>query len=354
MQKERFELLDIIKGVMIVFIIVTHFRFKYPEDYMKYGFFYWIDMAVPVFMIIFSYLSAISLEKNNITSIKQTWNLDYMLPKVLRFIIPYTIVMLFEIREFIFVYKYNFIEIIQFVVRGGQGPGAYYTPIMLQLIFFTPIVYLAVKKFDFFGVIICFLVTAFWELVQYSWGMDKVSYSLIFLRYISIISFGCFIAIGRVKLNRLVLFIMFASGIVWQSLLNYVPLNPIFMNYEWARVNYLSSLFVMPVMYVLIKCFVACDINFLLLQELGKATYNIFLIQMIFYGCGYADKIYRHVGDRWLQLLCCIAINLTVGYIFYRIENVITRRLIQKIKGKNQYKNFLQKLTEACNNMVSK
>lgn len=48
MASKRSNLLDIIKGLMIVFIIITHFGFSYPDDYRKFGFFYWIDMAVPV------------------------------------------------------------------------------------------------------------------------------------------------------------------------------------------------------------------------------------------------------------------------------------------------------------------
>lgn len=71
MNRERYNLLDIIKGIMILFIIITHFQFVYPDDYKKYGFFFWIDMAVPVFMVITGYLYALQYEKKNIESFEQ-------------------------------------------------------------------------------------------------------------------------------------------------------------------------------------------------------------------------------------------------------------------------------------------
>ena len=153
---------------------------------------------------------------------------------------------------------------------------------MLQFICIIPIVYFIVKRYDYFGAVLCLIITAIWELIQYSWGMDRFSYALLVFRYVSIIAFGCYIAIGKKKLNKTILLGMFLIGIIWQSLLNYLPLHPIFMNFEWARVNYLPSLFVMPIMYVLIKKFYGCNISCAFLQEFGKASFNIFLVQMVF------------------------------------------------------------------------
>lgn len=82
---KRSNLLDIIKGLMIVFIIITHFRFVYPGDYQKYGFFFYIDMAVPVFMIITAYLSAMQFEKKGIDTFEKDWSKAIIIPKMLRF-----------------------------------------------------------------------------------------------------------------------------------------------------------------------------------------------------------------------------------------------------------------------------
>lgn len=216
---------------------------------------------------------------------------------------------------------------------------------MLQLIFVIPIIYFIVKRYDFFGAVFCLIITAMWEMTQYSWGMDRFSYALLVFRYVSIIAFGCYIAVGKRKLNKTVLVAMFIIGVIWQTLLNYVPLHPIFMNYDWARVNYLPSLFVMPIMYVLIKRFCGRNISCIPLQEFGKASFNIFLVQMVFYGCGPANIIYKYITQTWIQLLICLSINLIGGYIFYRIENKVTSWIINKVRERNYYSDVMLRIS---------
>lgn len=165
---KRSNLLDIVKGIMILFIIITHFGFKYPTDYRRYGFFYWIDMAVPVFMIITEYFAAIQLKKSSINSLEEAWKIEIVLPKMLRFLVPFSMAIFVEI-PFLYMYGDSLLNIVREIIRGA-GHGSYYTPIMLQLIFLRPVIYLVIKKYDWFGTIMCFLVTALWELIQYCWG----------------------------------------------------------------------------------------------------------------------------------------------------------------------------------------
>lgn len=349
MKKERSNVIDIIKGLMIFFIIVTHFRFVYPDDYKRYGFFFWIDMAVPVFMIITGYITSIQYRKRGIESFDQAYSIEVVIPKVLRFLVPFFLIMLLELPYMILVNKTGIIELIANIVRGGVGPGAYYTPVMIQLVFLVPLIYVLIKKYDWFGVILCFLLTALWEMIQYCWGMDGQSYKIIAFRYISVIAFGCFIAIGKKKLSKTVLALMFSIGLIWQIALNYIPLHPIFMNYDWARVNYLPSLFVMPILYVLIRKFSDSKIKIFPLQEIGKASFNVFLVQMVFYGCGPAWVVYKTIDNMWIQLIICICVCLVGGYIFYIIEHRLTSILINCIKNKNYFKGDIIKMINICN-----
>lgn len=327
---KRSNLLDIIKGLMILFIITTHFRFAYPEDYMKFGFFYWIDMAVPVFMIITGNLMAVNSEKRNI-SIRQAYLPETLITKMMRFLIPFIPVVLIEVPILITVKSYGVYDVIKCIIEGGYGPGSYYTPIMIQMIFLGPLIHYIIKKYDVWGFVICYIITGVWEAISYSCGIGNNWYRLLAFRYISLFAFGCFIAIGKKKLNGVVLTVMFIIGVVWQTLLNYVPLQPPFMNNAWARVNLYSSLFVLPIMYILIKKYSESGINVPVLQELGKASYNIFLVQMLFYGCGPAQIIYKLVGNEIAQFGICILSCISIGYVYYRIENPITKIIVEKI-----------------------
>lgn len=115
---QRMPIIDNIKGVMILFVIITHFRWEYPSDFLKYGFVYYIDMAVPVFMVLSSYLAALSGKNHRLVS--EMYSLDYMLKKWLRFIIPFLIAFFIEI-PFLIKEHYDFLYIIKRMFIGGGG-----------------------------------------------------------------------------------------------------------------------------------------------------------------------------------------------------------------------------------------
>lgn len=349
-KQNRCNLIDIIKGFMILFIIITHYKWAYPSDYLKYGFVFYIDMAVPVFMVISGYLAAKSFEKRECT-LQQAFSIEMLLPKLLRFLIPFLITFIIELPFLIIYKKLDILSLIQTFVRGGAGPGSYYTPVMIQFIFITPIIYYIIKRYGLCGMCSCFLFTAAWEAVQYSWGMDDRPYVLLVLRYVSVIAFGCYIAIGQVKLNKKVLCIMFLTGIVWQCSLCYVPLNPPFMNFSWARVNYLSSLIVMPIMYVLIRKFYFSSLKMPLIQQLGKASYNIFLVQMVYYYC-VVSLVYEKIHGILLQIVISVITCCCLGCIFYSIEIKITEHIVRSVKKRNYYKDKINSIKIFCNRMA--
>ena len=122
---------------------------------------------------------------------------------------------------------------------------------------------------------------------------------------------------------------MFCFGVCWQICLNYIPLTPRYMNYDWSRVNYLSCLFIMPIMYLLTQKFdiIICKSYFL--SRIGKGSYNIYLVQMVFYGCGYSDLLYSRVGNFTFSLFINIFLCCSIGYLFFVFENRITSFLIK-------------------------
>lgn len=63
---------DILKGICIVCIVITHFSWSDTERRM-FLFPFWIDMAVPVFMVISGYTHSISFEKRHIGEITQAY-----------------------------------------------------------------------------------------------------------------------------------------------------------------------------------------------------------------------------------------------------------------------------------------
>lgn len=208
---------------------------------------------------------------------------------------------------------------------------------MIQIILIGPLIYYIIKRMDVYGFIVCFIVTGCWEAVLYCVGVSDYIYKLLAIRYVSLFAFGVLIAIGK-KINGFALVMMFIIGIVWQTLLNYVPLQPLFMNNAWARVNLYSSLFVLPPMYIVIKKYSSTVMNVPLLQELGKASFNIFLFQMVFYGCGPAQIVYKLVDNAVFQFVVCMLTCTLFGYLYYRIENPITKKIVKTINSFFEFK----------------
>ena len=82
-------------------------------------------------------------------------------------------------------------------------------------------------------------------------------------------------------------------------------------------------MFVVPVMIWLlnnkkIRCYP--------LEIIGKASYHIFLVQMVYY-LGYHGKIGGYIYDIPLKYFLGIPICLTVGFAFYLFD----KKIIQKI-----------------------
>lgn len=72
--------IDFIKGICILFIIITHFIWD-DNERLRYLFPFYIDMAVPIFMIISGYLNALSFNGKNMSKISDAYTIKEILSK---------------------------------------------------------------------------------------------------------------------------------------------------------------------------------------------------------------------------------------------------------------------------------
>ena len=90
-------------------------------------------------------------------------------------------------------------------------------------------------------------------------------------------------------------------------------------------------------MLLLCKCNIRCKV----LELLGKASYNIFLVQMFYY-CYVANVVYSVIHNRMLQLIINICICVLGGIIFYVIEVPITEKIKNILLQKYNLKKSVQ------------
>lgn len=104
MNENRKHILDFIKGLCIIFVIITHFSWS-DKERLYPVFPYLIDMAVPIFMVISGYLWASSLMLKT-TTFTDAYKMDYIMPRLRRYLFPFTVAFIVEIVPYyIFVNK---------------------------------------------------------------------------------------------------------------------------------------------------------------------------------------------------------------------------------------------------------
>lgn len=94
MNNKRIYQFDYLKAFSILAVISTHITFSF--DVTKTVLFpYFIDMAVPIFMIISGYVNACSFEKRE--SLRECYSKNVMGRKLLGIVVPYSVFFYFRV-----------------------------------------------------------------------------------------------------------------------------------------------------------------------------------------------------------------------------------------------------------------
>lgn len=98
--RTRLDYFDFIKGICIIAIIITHYSWTDTER-LTFGFPFWIDMAVPVFMLVSGYMNSLSYERNSIISLSDAYSFGFVGRKIIRYTIPFLMAYCIEISYFL-------------------------------------------------------------------------------------------------------------------------------------------------------------------------------------------------------------------------------------------------------------
>lgn len=325
--KTRNHTLDFIKGISIIFVLITHTAWSESER-LKFGFPFWIDMAVPLFILTSGYAASISLDRASHTTIEKTYSKNYILKSVIRYILPFTVIFSAEctillmrgcftsFKTFLYTVFYQFF-------RGGWGPGSYYVPFMLQFIFVFPVIFFIIKRHSLKGLTLCFIVNLLYEILKTALYIGDETYRLLIFRYIFLIAFGSYLYLYRGIKFKMIYIIFFIAGTAFITATKYMNYQPIFLKL-WTGTSVLASLYIIPLFAVLINK--KRQIKFKPLEILGTASYNIFLVQMLYYQF-YFNKIVPYIGNKYILLLCNILICITAGLALHYAEKPVFKLL---------------------------
>lgn len=316
--------LDSLKGCAIVLVLITHYAWT-REQRLHPIFPYLVNMAVPVFMIISGHVGALSFRRHGINTLIDAYSFKEILRKIIRYTIPFIIIAVWQIIDPNIVINANGIMAkIRWLINGASGPGSYYYPILIQLVFIFPLIYFVIERKGRLGLWVCLGINAIYEFLKWSYEMSEECYRLLIFRYIFVIAIGVYAY--KYALGRMTSIIMVIIGAIFIGLTCYGIYNPRIITF-WTSTCFISSMWIAPFIIYLIR---NVNIKLLPIEILGRASYNIFLVQMVYY---YAyRKVLAPLIDVWyLELIVGVSICIILGILFYLIESPITRKIIEYV-----------------------
>lgn len=325
LENKRIKVFDFWKGICILFVIITHSAWT-DEERLRYLFPLYIEMAVPLFMIITGYLNAKSFHKNNVNTLEMAYEKNQIKRKFLKYSVPYLCVWGLESILFL-VKKITFKEWVLSVFVGGYGPGSYYYPVLIQLIFIYPIIYFIVVKYKEKGMYGVLLGELLCEIIKIPWNIAASTYRLMILRYIPLLAFGTYIYLyGKEKLKPVFLYVCGGLGFAFIAATQYWGYKPQIL-FWWTGTSSLATLFIWPLFYLIMK---KQDLfHNKVLELIGRNSYHIYLIQMVYFYFGIPGYLSILAEGKWIV---CINILVCVigGIVFAFVNSDSLTKIMEK------------------------
>lgn len=319
--------IDVLKGIAIILVLITHY--EWTNDQRKFFVFpYVINMAIPLFMILTGYVNSVSMKRSGIVLIEEAYQWPRLLKRFTRYTIPLIVMIVWELFDPNITVSKNLLDVLRWIITGTIGKGSYYYPIMVQLIFIFPVIYFIQEHHGKNGLWICLIVNTLYELIAWAYYVNTETYRLLIFRYIFLIAAGAY-AFKGYKLKLYTAMVMTFIGAGFISMVIYFGYETRIVNGPWASSNFISSMWVIPLLiWVLQKV----RISVTLFEIIGRASYHIFMVQMIYY-LGYYETIKDKVNSWVGHLIVGIIICLIIGVVFYYMEKPLQTWIQNRIQS---------------------
>lgn len=327
-KKQRIQFIDYLKAICVIMVIITHYDWNEKTTPI---FTMLINMAVPIFMIVSGYNMAMSNLKKTDGRIKNMYGWKLLKPKLVRFLLPFFAVCLIEI--IILVIEGKHLDLFRIFVLGAYGPGSYYVPILLQMLILFPLIFILMRKSNHLGLLSATAANCIYEVAVRVSGVDEYYYRLCIGRYILLIAFGCYLYLNPQKnWKKYQLVFMFMTGLAYIVAVFVFGYEPVLFEY-WTPTAMPIAFYIFPIVVFLFHNFYHSRIPGVIgdgLAYIGKSSYHIFLVQMVYYHFG-MEHIFH--APTVVVVIENIMICTITGMVFYEAEN----RLLAALKTRRHF-----------------
>lgn len=322
-KKQHLQQIDVVKGIAIVAVLLLHsFTRKELENSFAV---YHIWQAVPLFLVVMGLNLGLSVQ-NKPQHLQHLYNRKYFTKKAARILVPFILVFILSIVVGLLWEWLKGEEVLEFNgytwlgVFPVTGRGNYFITMLLQSILLLPLIGYGFRHWpkSTFGVLVLLEVLfQLWAANLPYFKEDGYLYDAAFPRYFSAIALGLWLSTLVWKpLKRgdvLLVLLLGLVGAVCLYFLQYerLPLKG-YIRPEWRTQQVLTFGYAALLVWLALKLLPNFT-NFIpvrLLAELGKASYHIFLVQVVYFG----------LAQQELPVLANILVPVAIGYLFYKYE----------------------------------
>ena len=297
--------------------------------------------AVTFFFLVSGYMLSKTLSKYE-NPLKDWYRPDNIVPRIIRFyltLVPIVIVGII-IQIFIKNMTYTPLGVLKQFLLGGFTPGSYYVVVMAQFMLIVPLLYQAVKKWNFSGVVLIGAVTLVWDILATAVLKIPVdTYKFLCPRLMLSMTLGIYMHRTEENRSPLIYGGMFVVGLVYVLVFPTLKLLPMPIFYQWQNASMFVGVFLCPVVSWIIDRFKAVQYNDGLISKciitFSNATYHIFLVQMLYY------RMFGYEWNKWVDnIIITMPVNMIVcvelGILFYKLYSPVEEKIMKSIKKRGR------------------
>ncbi|MCC9167068.1 acyltransferase family protein [Pontibacter harenae] len=333
--KQYFPQIDILKGLAILSVLLLH-SLERDELLSSFSIFH-IWQAVPIFLVLMGFNLGMSTNGKHF-QLTELYDRSYFFKKGSRIVTPILIAYVASLitggiwyvatGEDPFIFKgYTAIGMLPV-----PGKGNYFVTLVLQSILLLPVIGYGLYYKPWLSATILVIAEISFLIISKNIAFfveERYLYDAAFLRYLSAVALG-YGLVHLVKYKNGFGLLLLVTGAVISALYLYFDIYTDFdvqyIRPEWEAQNFMAFPYAALFVYVGFKLFPATINNVFVqvLVEIGKASFHIFLVQVIYFGLAEPE------WPLWLNLLTCTSI----GYIFYQYETPIANATVLLWKKK--------------------
>lgn len=292
--------------------------------------------VVPIFIVLMGHNFGRSYARNKYISLIQIYSIDEFVKRFKRLLVPFAVAFISSIIIGIIILLLTGNWVLYFgpyLLTGFlpiNGPGNYFLSIVFEFLIIFPLMYIAYRQHPKLLIGSSFLCAFIFELLRPSSGI----YSISIIRFLPLITLGLWISTDYnlfAKRNLWLLPLGIFSGfyivLVNQFEYNFAIFGINFIPYVKSQ-NLFACFYTVLLVLIGIQVLPKSDrwpcISIVAL--IGKASYHIFLVQIIYFGVNkYFHTHYHSIRDIFTignveVILINLAICIIIGVIFYKLQ----------------------------------